>query len=177
MELCLVTSNGYLLEKYRDKCAQITNEFQTYHPASSIDLYAPLNYSCYGGIVNSINMEVRCYAKIISDGSPRNSGFFVVASSMLPYSKLRLANGTVIARSDFHDNIICAFDCIAKEKEEKEKDKDKDKRHTKYDDPNSTVSGQDYMCLKGDSLVKICSPCLLPLMVHIYSEDEWASIQ
>jgi dUTP pyrophosphatase len=116
------------------------------HPDAGFDLFSPTHYDCSSNKINMIYFDICCEAKIVyENGRELSTGFYLhPRSSTGSKTPLRLANGTGIIDAGYRGQITAAFDC-------------------KVD---------NYHVNKGDKLVQLCAPGLVPIYVELVDKLE-----
>ena len=95
------------------------------------------------GNVTKVNFDIKCSAEVveIEGNKSRPTGYYLYARSSISKTPLRLANNQGIIDAGYRGPIIGAFDVINYEK--------------------------NYNCNKGERLLQICGPNLLPIYVEV----------
>ena len=152
MHLKMYTDNDELRNKYYEAATKHNEKIMGEHPDAGFDLFAPYDCSCNGNIVTKINFGVSCSAKMVynDERASHTTGYYLYPRSSLSKTKLRLANSVGIIDSGYRGDLIGAFDCISK---------------TECDGESA-----DYLVLKFDKLVQVCSPDLCPIIVEVVND-------
>jgi len=110
---------------------------------SGFDLYLPEDKEFVKDYVTKVNFDIKCSAEIFDMhyNKSRPTGYYLYARSSISKTPLRLANNQGIIDSGYRGPIIGAFDVINYEK--------------------------NYYCNKGERLLQICGPNLLPIYVEV----------
>ena len=140
------------IAKHNEK--MLTGDFMN----AGFDLICPTQFACVSEKVNNIDFGVKCSAKMIYNyGVGKNdlertrpTGFYMYPKSSLPNTPLRLANSIEIVDAGYSGNLIGMFD---------------------YKERSVLSGGEEdkgwYLVEKGDRLVQICAPGLVPIFVKL----------
>ena len=99
-----------------------------------------------GSISNKVNFGIKCSATIsdLSRNTSTNTGYYLYARSSISKTPLRVANNQGIIDSGYRGSIIGVLDNIS--------------QNTSYE------------AKKGDRLMQICAPNLMPIYVSIVTD-------
>jgi len=115
---------------------------------SGFDLYLPEDkeFENKSGNVTKVNFDIKCSAELveIEGNKSRPTGYYLYARSSISKTPLRLANNQGIIDAGYRGPIIGAFDVVNYEK--------------------------NYSCNKGERLLQICGPNLLPIYVEVVED-------
>jgi dUTP pyrophosphatase len=137
MVLGIYTENPALKKKYLDVVHNMQDDLS--YIDAGFDLFVPEPELCFAGQTTKIDFGVKCKAQMVSNtGKFYNTGFYMYPRSSLSKTKLRLANSVGIIDSGYRGNLIGAFDVLS-----------------------------DCSVAKGDRLVQICAPDLVPIVVTV----------
>jgi dUTP pyrophosphatase len=115
------------------------------HIDAGFDLFSPDTKTMKSSNVNKLDYQVICAAKIVSNNSSYNTGFYMYPRSSISKSCLRLANNVGIIDAGYRGHLIGMFDVI-------------------YHD-TATVN-------KFDRYLQICAPGLVPIIVELVKTRE-----
>jgi dUTP pyrophosphatase len=103
--------------------------------------------------VNKVDFNVKCCAKLYTEGKARYTPFYTYARSSISKTPLRLANNQGIIDAGYRGNLIGMFDC--------------------FDSSNKSVDSEyDWYMEKYSRLLQICAPGLVPIYVNIVDKIE-----
>ena len=137
MVLGIYVENPQLKQMYLDKVRNTPDDIS--HLDAGFDLFLPDATLCFSGQTSKIDFGVKCRAQMVSNtGKIYNTGFYMYPRSSLSKTPLRLANSVGIIDSGSRGNLIGAFDAL-----------------------------NDCSIAKGDRLVQICAPDLVPIVVTV----------
>jgi dUTP pyrophosphatase len=137
MVLGIYVGDPALKQVYADAIERRSNDVE--HIDAGFDLYVPSHVLCVAGQINKIDFGVKCRAQMVStSGKMPNTGFYMYPRSSLSKTPLRLANSVGIIDSGYRGNLIGAFDAT-----------------------------NDCSISRGDRLVQICAPGLVPIVVTL----------
>jgi dUTP pyrophosphatase len=115
---------------------------------AGFDLYLPEDkeFENKCGNVTKVNFDIKCSAEFfdLHYNKSRPTGYYLYARSSISKTPLRLANNQGIIDAGYRGSIIGAFDVINYEK--------------------------NYKCNKGERLLQICAPNLLPIYVEVVTD-------
>jgi dUTP pyrophosphatase len=113
---------------------------------SGFDLYLPEDKEFVNKCVTKVNFDIKCSAEIVDMQRNKSipTGYYLYARSSISKTPLRLANNQGIIDAGYRGPIIGAFDVINYEK--------------------------NYNCNKGERLLQICGPNLLPIYVEVVED-------
>ena len=115
------------------------------HIDAGFDLFSPDTKTMKSSNVNKLDYQLICAAKIVSNNSSYNTGFYMYPRSSISKSCLRLANNVGIIDAGYRGHLIGMFDVI-------------------YHD-TATVN-------KFDRYLQICAPDLCPIIVELVGTIE-----
>jgi len=122
------------------------------HLDAGFDLYVPQQEAFYTHKINKLDFSVKCAAVMRSSEKEFPTGFYMYPRSSLSKTPLRLANSVGIIDSGYRGNLIGAFDCL----------------HNYTDGEHSFPDNTGfYLAEKGERLVQICAPGLVPIFVEL----------
>ena len=138
----------------------VTDDFMD----AGFDVYCPTQYAIVSEKVNKVDFGLRCSASMVHHGPGlsmeggerrQSTGFYMYPRSSLSKTPLRLANSVGIIDAGYRGNLIGMFDY-------KER---------------SVLTGGDldqgwYLVERGDRLVQICAPGLVPIFVEMVGSVE-----
>ena len=163
-------------EKHRTK---IDNDIE--HIDAGFDVFVPEKVFLDQQQMKKVNFQIKCRAKILYRSTAKqheplctnidnatsaseskivshNTGFYMYPRSSLSKTPLRLANATGIIDAGYRGDLIGVFDVV---------------------DPERIVAfrevGPAPSIARGDRLVQICAPGLIPIVVNVYQESELSS--
>jgi dUTP pyrophosphatase len=131
---------------------------------AGFDVYCPTQFAIVSEKVNKVDFGLKCSASMVhhlpglsTEGGERrqSTGFYMYPRSSLSKTPLRLANSVGIIDAGYRGNLIGMFDY-------KER---------------SVLTGGDldqgwYLVERGDRLVQICAPGLVPIFVEMVGNVE-----
>ena len=123
------------------------------HIEAGFSLFSPEQVCCVTEKASVFNLKIKCCAKMNSSLKEYNSGFFIYANKELANTPLRFVGGVEVVDSGFRDHLTIMLDCK---------------------EGHSFKGGNEgwYLIEKGDSLVKICAPELVPVFIEIVDSVE-----
>lgn len=154
LKLYIDDANNDLKNRYIDAAlthnSKILNSSNPYLDAG-FDIFNPLRKSFYENqisIVQKIDHNIICSAKMITDKNSYNTGYYMYPRSSISKTKLRLANSTGIIDSGYRGHLIGMFDLV------------------------NLPPNEEYVIEKHDRLLQICAPGLVPILVEVVNELE-----
>ena len=149
-----------LREMYEDAIAKhnakmLADDFMD----AGFDLYCPTQFACVSEKVNKIDFAVKCSGQmvhVVGDMERKcPTGFYMYPRSSLSKTKLRLANSVGIIDAGYRGNLIGMFD---------------------YKERSNLTGGEEdqgwMLVEKGDRLMQICAPGLVPIFVLMVDNVE-----
>lgn len=163
-------------EKHRTK---IQNDIR--HIDAGFDVFVPEKVELDHHRMKKINFQIKCRAKIMyrspsatpsamksttpsptesaaeprskpaTEPRPHNTGFYMYPRSSLSKTPLRLANSIGIIDAGYRGDLIGAFDVLP--------------------DSGAEYGLVELSIARGDRLVQICAPGLIPIVVNVYEES------
>jgi len=123
------------------------------HIEAGFTLFSPEQVCCVTEKANVFDLKIVCSAKMNSSLKEYNSGFFIYPNKELANTPLRFVGGVEVVDSGFREHLVVMLDCK---------------------EGHSFKGGSEgwYLIEKGDSLVKICAPELVPIFVEFVDSLE-----
>ena len=125
---------------------------------AGFDIFAPTQFACVNEKINKIDFSIKCSAIMVNGLHKKYpTGFYMYPRSSLSKTPLRLANSVGIIDAGYRGNLISMFDYIEK------------------NDGNGNKNIHDkgwYLIEKGDRLIQICAPGLVPIFVELVDNIE-----